>query len=122
MDEDGVIGLAFWIVGGVLGLLVVTGVVLYAVDYKIEADVEQTRCAEGEVDVKTKLFGIDHTVKGVPADQCGILEAGNHVEYRIRSQRTTLYESEGGRCIYDSKTGPYCGQAGSSGGLFDVLG
>lgn len=95
----------------VAGLLV-TGVVLYAVDYRIDATVQETRCDLLEVKVKTKQFGIEHTVRDVPVDQCGVLEPGDFVQYRIRSQRTTLYDEEGGRCLYDSETGPYCGQGG----------
>lgn len=99
------------LVAGVL----VTGIVLYAVDYRIDATVQETRCDLLQVTVKTKQFGIEHTVRDVPADQCGVLEPGDFVQYRIRSQRTTLYDEEGGRCLYDSETGPYCGQRGGGG-------
>lgn len=97
----------------VAGLLVVgiggTGAYLYATDYKVDATVTGKDCAAGEVDVKTKLFGLEHTVADVPMQQCALLEKGNFVEYRIKSERTTLWDVEGGRCIYDSRTGPGCG-------------
>ena len=102
-------GIAILLVVGTVGV----GAYLYFDDYRVEATVQETRCAEGEVDVKTKLFGIEHTVADVPLQQCGMLERGNFVEYRVRSERTTLYDVEGGQCIYDSLTGPFCGGSAS---------
>lgn len=103
----------FSLVANVVGVLLLAGagggVYLYATDFKLSATIQETRCVDGEIDVETKKLGIDHTVKKVPAEQCNRLEAGNFVEYRVRSKRTTLYEVEGGECIYDSKTGPFCG-------------
>lgn len=97
----------------VAGLLVVgvggTAAYLYATDYKVDATVTSTDCAAGEVGVKTKLFGLEHTVPDVPVQQCALIKPGNFVEYRIKSERTTLWDIEGGRCIYDSLTGPGCG-------------
>ncbi|MEK6976582.1 MAG: hypothetical protein AABY18_09600 [Candidatus Thermoplasmatota archaeon] len=90
----------------VLFLVAILGALLYVADYKVDATVEDTRCDVLEVTVRTKQFGLEHTVRGIPVTQCLLLEPGNFVEYRIRTQRTTLYESEGGDCIYDSKTGP----------------
>lgn len=100
------------LVVGVLGV----GGYLYATDYKLEATVQDTDCGRGDVDVKTKLFGLEHTVPDVPAQQCNLLAPGNFVEYRLRSERTTLYQSEGGACIYDSETGPACGGTMAPGG------
>lgn len=80
-------------------------VVLYATDYEVDATVQRTDCSRGQVDVTTKLFGIDHTVTGVPMQQCLVLRAGNFVEYHIRSAHTRLFDVEGGDCIYDSVTG-----------------
>ena len=107
----GLVGIVLGIVGGLLGLAVIGGAVLYASDYRIDATVQQTHCERGEVEVKTKTLGIDHTVSGVPSQQCGALEAGNFVEYRVKSKRTTIFDAEGGQCIYDSVTGPSCGQS-----------
>lgn len=89
-------------------LAVVAGIgfVLYLADYKVEANVQETHCQHGEVHVKTKQFGIEHTVKDIPMHECVLLKPGSFVEYRIRTQRTTLYVSEGGDCVYDSATGP----------------
>lgn len=107
----------FGIVAGIAAVLVVgtvgVGVYLYFDDYKVEANVQETRCAQGEIDIKTKLLGIEHTVVDVPLQQCSLLEKGNFVEYRVRSQRTTLWDVEGGKCIYDSLTGPFCGGSAS---------
>ena len=52
-----------------------------------------------------RALGLEHDVKGIPDQQCSLLSRGNYVEYRIRSRHTTLYEAEGGDCIYDSATG-----------------
>ena len=117
----GPVGITLAIVGGLLGIVLVGGAILYATDYKVDATVQETRCDLLQVKVQTKLFGLDHTVKDVPLDQCNVLEPGNFVEYRIRSQRTTLYDREGGQCLYDSQTGPYCGERGSMGGGFPLL-
>lgn len=112
----GLIGLlssiATVLVLGVVG----TGGYLYMTDYALEATVQGTNCTAGEVEVKTKMFGLEHTVPDVPAQQCAVLAPGNFVEYRVKSERTTLFESEGGACIYDSKTGPFCGQQGGGPG------
>ncbi len=112
----GAFGLVLGIVGGLIGVAVVAGVVLYATDYRVDATVQETRCDLLQVKVKTKALGIEHTVTQVPAQQCGLLEPGNFVQYRLRSQRTTLYDHEGGDCLYDSKTGAYCGERSTMGG------
>ena len=88
-----------------------TAAYLYASDYKADASV-QDDCSGGAVPVKTKLLGLEYTVRNVPAHECVLLHKGNFVEYRIRSKHTTLYEVEGGRCIYDTLTGPGCGGTG----------
>lgn len=88
----------------VLTLVAAAGFVLYLQDYKLEAHVQDTRCERSEVEIKTKQFGIVHTVTEVPLNECLVLQVGSFVEYRIRSQRTTLYLSEGGDCVYDSQT------------------
>lgn len=118
MDEDaGVFLLVALIVGAVIAVPVVAGIVLYSRDYRVDATVTDTRCEVGEVQVRTKAFGIDHTAKGVPSAACAQLEEGNFVQYRIRTQRTTVYDTEGGRCLYDSETGANCG----AGFAFPVL-
>jgi hypothetical protein len=97
-----------WVVSGVfllLFLLAVAGSALWATDYTVKADVQETRCDASEVTVRTRQFGVEHTVLDVPLTQCLLLEPGDYVEYRIRTQRTTLYDADG-ECIYDSSTGP----------------
>lgn len=95
---------------GLLLLLVVVGVALFASDYGAEATVTGKNCQANPptVDVETKLFGVDRTVE-VAKQQCFIIEKGNFVVYRIRTGQTTIYEAEGGKCIYDTVTGPGCG-------------
>ncbi|MEK6984775.1 MAG: hypothetical protein AABX89_00105 [Candidatus Thermoplasmatota archaeon] len=114
MKLFGLIGL---IVGGLLVLLVVAGAALYASDYAIEATVVEKSCVprsvfnagqSGSVTVETKLFGIRYSMPDVDASTCAAVQSGNFVLFRVRSQQTTLYESEGGDCIYDSVTGPGC--------------
>lgn len=112
----GPLGITLAIAGSLLGVAVVAGAGMYAADYRVDATVQETRCDLLQVKVHTRLFGLEHTVKEVPADQCSVLEPGNFVQYRIRTQRTTLYDREGGECLYDSETGPYCGERGTTGG------
>lgn len=112
------------IVGKIIGvvvllvvLLVVVAVSAYAMDYGVEATVEKTNCGlqPPTVTVDAGMFGT-RDVEVTP-DQCGILRPNNFVVYHIRTQHTTIYETEGGRCLYDSETGLYCGAAATSGFL-----
>lgn len=100
------------LVGKIIGLailLVVVVVVLavgaYAVDYGVEATVTDTNCGASppSVEVRTKLLGTAHQVPVSP-NQCLAIQRGNFVVYHVRSERATIYEREGGRCIYDSVT------------------
>lgn len=111
------------ILGAVVAVAVLGGVAtvgyLYATDYAMEADVQEKQCQGPAVDdllnvvsVKTRLFGLDHDVAGVPDPQCTLLQPGDRVVYHVRSKHTTLYDSEG-RCRYDSETGVFCGDAAS---------
>jgi len=104
-----------------LGLIVALGAVVgivYATDYGVQATVVGKDCGSSggssgggifpvsgpSVTVKTKMAGLRHT-QSLPAEQCGIVQVGNFVIYHIRSGRTSLYQSEGGTCIYDSVGG-----------------
>lgn len=89
----------------VLFLAAVAGGILWATDYEVKADVEETRCDVSQVTVRTRQFGVVHTVDDVPLTQCLLVEPGDYVEYRIRTQRTTLYDANGD-CVYDSIQGP----------------
>ena len=115
MDDAALVGVlvvaALVVFGGIVG----TGAYLYATDYVLKADVQDTLCLgplqpddANVVSVKTRVLGLDHDVKGIPDQQCQLLSEGNYVEYHVRSRHTTLYEEEGGRCIYDSLTGVLC--------------
>jgi hypothetical protein len=112
MDDQALVGLIVLIVVGVVAAVGITVGVMYANDYGLEATVKDKEClpTASSVEVETKLFGIDHRVKDVPQDACGILQPGNFVRYHIRSQHTIIYEKEGGDCIYDSVKG-FCGRA-----------
>jgi hypothetical protein len=108
------------IIGKIIGiavllvvLLVVLAVSAYASDYAVDATVQETKCS-----LKPPMVAVDAGLFGtrdveVTADQCGILRKDNYVVYHIRSKHTTIYEAKGGRCLYDSETGLYCGAAGT---------
>lgn len=117
-------GLIAMIVLGIVGLAIVLAAVaggLYLNDYAIEATVIDKDCgssggvfgggATSKVTVRTKAFGIEHTLKDFDNSKCQILRAGedgNFAVYHVRSERTILYEREGGSCIYDSAKGLGC--------------
>lgn len=111
MDDSGLLGilagLAIVAAVGVVG----TGVYLYAVDYKMTADVQDKECGLGSlnvISVRTRILSIDHDVQGVPEHECGIIRIGDEVQYQIRTKHTTIYRN--GDCFYDSITGPGCGK------------
>lgn len=100
----------------VLGLVVLVALlaaaagVAYAADMPVEATVvrksEPCQVFGGNsVTVQTKLLGIEHTVTGLPREQCLAVNTGNFVKYHIRSGRTSLWVREGGQCVYDSVDG-----------------
>lgn len=99
----------FGIISGVLGLLVTAAAggaaYLYATDAPVEATVTDKDCFVSEIAVKTKNFGLDHKVRDVPTQECAVIQVGNFVQYHLRTERTIVYASEGGACLYDSKTG-----------------
>ena len=120
MDSHGALGLlaSIAILAGVGA--VGTGVYLYATDYMLAADVKDAACGgplvpdlKNVVAVKTRTFGIDHEVNGIPDQQCLLLSEGDYVEYHIRSKHTTLYRSNGA-CVYDTETGTACAGASRS--------
>src|SRR5688572_15057043 len=91
-------------------LLATAAGLAYMSDYVVEATVVDKSCKSpipqrGDVTVEAKVLGLQHTVTNVPAQQCAAVNAGNFVVYRIRSERVSLYQSEGGACIYDSAGG-----------------
>lgn len=109
-DDSGLLGAIL-----AVAILVVVGFVgaagyAYASDYALQADVQGKRCGLGSlnvVSIRTRTFGIDHDVEGVPQQQCQIIQVGDEVRYHIRSKQTTLYRD--GDCVYDSVSGPGCG-------------
>ncbi|MHB8634190.1 MAG: hypothetical protein ACYDBQ_09530 [Thermoplasmatota archaeon] len=104
--------------GGAVAVVVALAGTAYASDYPVQATVTAKACASGSgfgvfsspagpgsVTVTTKLFGIQYTVHDLPATQCDAVQVNNFVVYHIRTQRTSLYDREGGSCIYDSVGG-----------------
>jgi hypothetical protein len=101
-------GLVGKVIGVVILLVVVViaaGAFAYATDYGVEATVQEKECSlnPSTVTVKTKMGGLVETVD-VARQECGIIEVGNFVIYHIRSGRTTIYNAEGGQCVYDTQT------------------
>lgn len=117
MDDDAfgllsIIGLA---VGGLIVLVAAIGGIMYMTDTAVEATIVDKDCAGGvigggagsQVTVKTKfpIPGIETTIKEFDDRTCSILRAGedgNYVKFHVKSERTIMYEREGGACIYDS--------------------
>ncbi len=127
MRDEQALGLIATIILGIVGLaavLAAVGATLYATDFPVEATIIDKSCASSgggggifpaaarsSVTIRTKLFGIEHTLTEFDDNQCRALRAGedgNFVVYHIQSERTILYEREGGSCIYDSATGLGC--------------
>lgn len=101
-----------WVIGLVVLLVVgagAFGVFAYATDYGVEATVSKKECSSvpPKVTVTTKALSIVHTVD-VTDQQCFVIKQGNFVKYHIRSERTIVYEKEGGRCVYDSVSTTSC--------------
>lgn len=98
----------------VVGLVLLAGVIWLVVwwgsDSALEADVVEQRCSpvgESAVVVQTRLFGIRHAAP-VSFTECQLVDVGYFVLYHVRSGHTVVYDSEGGRCIYDSATVGSC--------------
>lgn len=96
------------IVAGVLivGLALIGA--LYAFDVGVGATITDKQCLQAggsTVDVKSDFFGAGATLE-VPFQQCGAIQKGNYVKFHIRSERSEIYESKGGACIYDTENGP----------------
>ncbi|MCA1819797.1 MAG: hypothetical protein ABR562_06785 [Thermoplasmatota archaeon] len=94
----------------VVGLLLAAAAIAYFADYAVEAKVTEKQCrgsvlGGNSVTVQTKLFGVSYTLSGLPDHECQLVNSGNFVTYHLRSSRTSLYQSEGGPCIYDSENG-----------------
>ena len=109
MDDSGALGVIVGIVVAIAFAGAGVGAALYATDYSLTADVQDKQCglSLNIISVKTRWFGIDHDVEGVPQHECGIVQVGDEVQYHLRSKHTTIYRN--GECFYDSETGPTCG-------------
>ncbi|MEA3191404.1 MAG: hypothetical protein QOD77_1986 [Thermoplasmata archaeon] len=88
-------------------LAIVAVATAYAIDMKVQASVVDKSCnplGESTVTVRAKVLGVTHTAP-VDTEVCATLQPDNFVEYRLRSGRTSLYEAEGGRCLFDTEHG-----------------
>jgi hypothetical protein len=121
MDDDafGLITLILFGVGSLIVLVAAAGGIMYMNDTAIGATVIDKDCtaspigASSQVTVKTKfpIPGIEHTIKEFDNAVCNGLRAGdngNFAEYYVKSERTIMYEREGGACLFDSD-GVKCG-------------
>lgn len=107
-------GLLRLLLKGVLAMvavLAVIGGIAYVADYGVDAKVTKVERAGGTctVTVEPKLLPVSHTVTDLDAQTCFVVQEGNAVRYHVRSERTLLFDSDGGPCIYDTKTGVGCG-------------
>ena len=98
------------VVVGALAFVILGGVIFFASDRAVAADVVEKHCSivgDGDVVVVTRTFGLRHTAH-VGGGSCLSVPVGAYVIYHIRSGHTTVYEKPGGRCIWDS-VGPCVG-------------
>lgn len=102
----GLISLVIRIAVALVVLLAAVGGIAYATDYGVEATVVKKDCAAGTLTVQAKLVPIQYTAKDIPFQTCAVVQNDNFVTYHVRTQRTSLYESEGGPCLYDTVGGP----------------
>lgn len=98
------------LIGKLLALAVLVVVLLgsilvwaYAADYGVHATVTEKDCSLRIplITVKTEVLGLQDKAQ-VSTTQCALIERGNYVVYHLRSQRTIIYESKGGDCLFDS--------------------
>lgn len=109
----GVLKLVLLVLVGALAVAAIVAGGAFVSDAKVQATVVDKQCptptpfgsATGQVTVRTKLFGIRYTVTDIASAQCALVQSNNFVEYHLRSQRTSLWQREGGSCIWDSVHG-----------------
>lgn len=92
MDEASV-PVAWLVVGGILGAIVLTGGVLYLADYGVEATIVSKSCPE--VTVETAIGGIEVT-RQVSRTQCTAVQRGDVVVYHLRTGDVELHPKAGG--------------------------
>lgn len=96
------------------GLILIVLAVLggyYATDGAVGATVTDKDCTAGfgstSVVTVTTAFpvpGVTTSLKDFDNAQCSVVQVDRtYAEYHLRSERTILYESEGGACLYDSE-------------------
>lgn len=101
----GLIKLIISAVVGIFVLLLAIGGIAYAADYGVEATVVDKNCVANEIVINPKYVGQDVTVPDIPPQQCSVIQKGNYLKYHVRSERTSIWASEGGSCVYDTEHG-----------------
>lgn len=101
------IGKIFAILGGLIFVAAAVIGGLFIFDAPVGGTIAHKKdCAsEGLVAVETDFFGLKADVD-VGIARCTSIQVGNYVEYHLRSGETSIYESKGGACIYNTENGP----------------
>ncbi len=107
MDDNAfaTLTIVLMVCGGLLGVVVIGGGIAYAADVQLSATIQDKDCqplGPSTVEVETKFLAFKADVE-IEYDQCLILKKGNYVEHHIRTEHTTIYEVEGGACIWDTE-------------------
>ncbi len=107
----GVVKLVIFAVLGILAVIGGTAGFYYATDGAVDAEITDTRCGAGEVDIKT-LFpvpGFSHTLADLDSIICNLFtQEGNVATYNLKSERVRLYTDDAKDCLkYDSENGSY---------------
>lgn len=92
MDKASV-SVAWLVAGGILGVLVLVGGLLYVIDYGVEATIVSKSCPD--VTVETHIGGIEVT-KQASQTQCSAVQRGDVVVYHIRTGDLDYHPKGGG--------------------------
>ncbi|HVL49571.1 MAG TPA: hypothetical protein VM889_13530 [Candidatus Thermoplasmatota archaeon] len=97
---------ALSVLGGVVLILVLGGGYAWTSDYGFEATVTEKRAtSDGGVIVLTPKVLPTTVEQNLAREAFCMIKVGNFVVYNIQSERVRVYESEGGRIIYDTANG-----------------
>ena len=88
-----------------LVVLVGFGAIFYFTDQHVDATIVEKRQESPTepctVKAKTERFGITQETEIQP-QECALVRVGAFVQYYVRSQRTVIFASKGGACLWDS--------------------
>lgn len=99
---------ALLVVGAIVVVAALWGIALYSNDAAVNADVTKKSCdltGANTITAVTRIGHVSHTAS-VDYASCRAVPVGAFVVYHVRSQRTTVFATQGGPCIWDSVTGP----------------